>query len=276
MAQDPANRKNQSIESIIKMAEAGLIPQAVAQQYANEYLEYQNYLRSKGGKAEGGLVQKYADGGAVSGFGGSPEEQLKRMQSLNSGASAMDMVSSMRQQQQPTGGSTGGWSQDSGGVMRKNIGGIDNIVDPNAPGYKEFTGSGSQGYGTFTNSDGKSFSSLGGASGGGNWAAQRNAASVQDTPFRAAGNVAGAPLDYSSSRGYAQGGPINVGGRQVLGAGTGKSDSIPAVIDGEQPAALSTGEFVMPIEAVQHFGLDRLNKMVAAARKGLDTGRDQA
>jgi len=78
------------------------------------------------------------------------------------------------------------------------------------------------------------------------------------------------------SFGYAQGGPIAVGGRQVLGPGTGKSDSIPAVIDGEQPAALSTGEFVMPVEAVQHFGLDRLNKMVAQARKGLDTGRGQA
>ena len=73
--------------------------------------------------------------------------------------------------------------------------------------------------------------------------------------------------------GYADGGSIQVGGRQVLGPGTGKSDSIPAVIDGDQPAALSTGEFVMPVEAVQHFGLDRLNKMVAQARKGLDTGR---
>lgn len=74
-------------------------------------------------------------------------------------------------------------------------------------------------------------------------------------------------------RGFAEGGPINVGGRQVLGEGDGKSDSLPAVIDGERPAALSTGEFVMPVEAVQHFGLDRLNKMVAAARKGLDTSR---
>ena len=79
-----------------------------------------------------------------------------------------------------------------------------------------------------------------------------------------------------NTRNFANGGPIAVGGRQVLGPGTGKSDSIPAVIDGEQPAALSTGEFVMPVEAVQHFGLDRLNKMVAQARKGLDTGRGQA
>lgn len=72
---------------------------------------------------------------------------------------------------------------------------------------------------------------------------------------------------------YAEGGPVGVGGRQVLGEGDGKSDSLPAVIDGEHPAALSTGEFVMPIEAVQHFGLAKLNKMVEQARKGLDTGR---
>lgn len=72
---------------------------------------------------------------------------------------------------------------------------------------------------------------------------------------------------------YAEGGPVGVGGRQVLGEGDGKSDSLPAVIDGEHPAALSTGEFVMPVEAVQHFGLAKLNKMVEQARKGLDTGR---
>ena len=90
-------------------------------------------------------------------------------------------------------------------------------------------------------------------------------------------NVATGGLDRRmQAAGYAEGGPIAVGGRPVVGAGDGKSDSLPAVIDGEHPAALSTGEFVMPIEAVRHFGLDKLNKMVAAARKGLDTGRDSA
>jgi hypothetical protein len=72
---------------------------------------------------------------------------------------------------------------------------------------------------------------------------------------------------YRQAMGYASGGAIDVSGRQVLGAGDGKSDSIPAVIDGQKPAALSTGEFVFPVEAVQFFGMDRLNKMVAAARK---------
>jgi hypothetical protein len=72
---------------------------------------------------------------------------------------------------------------------------------------------------------------------------------------------------WERTSGYAEGGAIAVGGRQVLGPGDGKSDSIPAVIDGKRPAALSTGEFVFPVEAVRHFGMDRLNKMVEAARK---------
>ena len=83
------------------------------------------------------------------------------------------------------------------------------------------------------------------------------------------------PFDNSAMQ-FADGGMIDVGGRLLDGAGTGKSDSLPAMIDGEHPAALSKGEFVMPIETVQHFGLDKLRKMVAASRKGLDTGRQQA
>lgn len=43
-------------------------------------------------------------------------------------------------------------------------------------------------------------------------------------------------------------------GRLVTGPGDGKSDSIPAVIDGSQPAALSSGEFVIPAEAVSAMG----------------------
>lgn len=83
---------------------------------------------------------------------------------------------------------------------------------------------------------------------------------------------------------YADGGPIAVGGHQVTDPSgrmdhTG-SDSLPAVIDGDpaHPAALTSGEFVFPVEAVQHYGTDRLRKMVAAARKGgpLATGRQAA
>ena len=67
--------------------------------------------------------------------------------------------------------------------------------------------------------------------------------------------------------GYAEGGPIDVSGHQVRGPGDGKSDSLPVWIDGERPGALSTGEFVMPVEAVRHFGLAKLNKMVEQSRK---------
>jgi hypothetical protein len=71
------------------------------------------------------------------------------------------------------------------------------------------------------------------------------------------------------ARGYASGGAIPVGGRQVLGPGGPKSDSIPAVVDGTQPAALSSGEFVFPVEAVQFHGTSKLNKMIEQARGGM-------
>lgn len=47
--------------------------------------------------------------------------------------------------------------------------------------------------------------------------------------------------------GYAGGGPIS-------GPGGGLDDSIPAIIDGRQPAALSSGEFVVPAHAVSALG----------------------
>ena len=50
-----------------------------------------------------------------------------------------------------------------------------------------------------------------------------------------------------ASGGYLGGGDINV-------QGDGMSDDIPANIDGEQPAALSEGEFVIPADVVSHIG----------------------
>lgn len=46
----------------------------------------------------------------------------------------------------------------------------------------------------------------------------------------------------------------NHNGAFVQGAGDGRSDSVPAVIDGKAPAALSTGEFVVPAHAVSAIG----------------------
>jgi hypothetical protein len=54
------------------------------------------------------------------------------------------------------------------------------------------------------------------------------------------------------------GGPIAFakGGHQgyLDGAGDGMSDSIPATIEGQQPARLADGEFVIPADVVSHIG----------------------
>lgn len=62
-----------------------------------------------------------------------------------------------------------------------------------------------------------------------------------------------------------------VAGRQVFGQsdGSGQDDALPAVIDGERPAALTSGEFVWPVNAVKYFGMAKLNKMLAEAEKGM-------
>lgn len=45
------------------------------------------------------------------------------------------------------------------------------------------------------------------------------------------------------------------------------TDSIPATIDGIQPARLDSGEFVMPADVVQFFGTQKLQKLIEQARK---------
>jgi hypothetical protein len=54
---------------------------------------------------------------------------------------------------------------------------------------------------------------------------------------------------------YAQGGPVSFDeGGYLDGAGDGMSDSIPATIEGTQPARLADGEFVVPADVVSHLG----------------------
>jgi len=54
----------------------------------------------------------------------------------------------------------------------------------------------------------------------------------------------------TAGAGYAQGGYLDGG----MLPGDGMSDGIEALIDGEQPAALSSGEFVIPADVVSHLG----------------------
>jgi hypothetical protein len=51
----------------------------------------------------------------------------------------------------------------------------------------------------------------------------------------------------NAPRGMAKGGYLD-------GAGDGMSDSIPATIEGKQPARLADGEFVIPADVVSHIG----------------------
>ena len=43
-------------------------------------------------------------------------------------------------------------------------------------------------------------------------------------------------------------------GRQIKGPGGPKDDAVPAIVDGEQPVALSNGEYIVPAEAVAAAG----------------------
>ena len=54
-------------------------------------------------------------------------------------------------------------------------------------------------------------------------------------------------MDNAKTYGYAHGGYLD-------GQGDGMSDSIPATIEGKQPARLADGEFVVPADVVSHLG----------------------
>ena len=73
----------------------------------------------------------------------------------------------------------------------------------------------------------------------------------------------------TTPQGYAEGGEID-------GPGTGKSDSIPAVVDGVGPAAVSDGEFHIPKHVVDYFGTKMFDGLVEKARMaGKATQRKQ-
>jgi hypothetical protein len=62
--------------------------------------------------------------------------------------------------------------------------------------------------------------------------------------------MSGSAWGGSAPQGFAQGGIAGLLG----GASDGMSDQIPTTIGGQQPAALSGGEFVFPADAVSHLG----------------------
>jgi hypothetical protein len=77
--------------------------------------------------------------------------------------------------------------------------------------------------------------------------------------------------------GFAAGGQVpDVSGQMVVDTNPdAPTDSIPAMIDGQQPAALDSGEFVLPSFAVMYHGTDKLNKLIEQAKRGQSDGSDR-
>jgi hypothetical protein len=88
------------------------------------------------------------------------------------------------------------------------------------------------------------------------YAGKMNLAYAQQRPAPTSGE--GLPqiptqLNAQGGIGMAEGG-IADAGRYLQGETDGMADKIPSSIDGEQPAALSHGEFVIPADVVSHLG----------------------
>lgn len=65
----------------------------------------------------------------------------------------------------------------------------------------------------------------------------------------------GTPAQNTPAGGYGYGGSVGYAkGGYLDGPGDGMSDSIPATIEGKQPARLADGEFVVPADVVSHLG----------------------
>lgn len=73
---------------------------------------------------------------------------------------------------------------------------------------------------------------------------------------------------------FADGGDVSALKRPLEGPGTGRSDSIPALIDGIKPAALSRGEFVLDEETTKYYGTKFLKELQRKAKEAL-TGGDE-
>jgi hypothetical protein len=82
----------------------------------------------------------------------------------------------------------------------------------------------------------------------------RNAPTL-DTAINAIPEYAQKVYGQQQPPGYADGGLIQ-------GPGTGTSDSIPATIDGQQPAQVSDGEYLVPANVVQAIGQDFFEHLV--------------
>lgn len=123
-------------------------------------------------------------------------------------------------------------------------------------------------YGNYDSGVGSNFNNPSGPGEGGYGAGSYDSGNLSEYPG-SFGSGASMYADYGSPKvgsnrddslasfmNYAQGGGIAAmaKGRFLRGPGDGVSDSIPATIDGNQPAALADGEFVIPARVVSELG----------------------
>ena len=87
------------------------------------------------------------------------------------------------------------------------------------------------------------------------------------------------PAEPYSAMGFAAGGLVpgsnDVSNKMVVDTNPGAAtDSIPAMIDGQQPAALDSGEMVISADVVRYLGVEKINKLIAQAKQGMTNGAD--
>jgi len=118
-----------------------------------------------------------------------------------------------------------------------------------AEGYGAF-GGGNTGGGTDYGSDGFGNYAEGGQT---KYKEVRKKIDRMEDPYKFADYRSGRGLYEAAQQNFAGGGLSNVP-RFLSGGGDGMSDSIPATINGNQPARLADGEFVIPADVVSHLG----------------------
>lgn len=110
------------------------------------------------------------------------------------------------------------------------------------------------------------------------WAGKMNLSYSRPAPAQTAQVTQGVAQlpQIPEAQGMAHGGIAHLakGGRYLSGSTDGMADKLPANIDGEQPAKLSHGEFVVPADVVSHLGngnseagAKKLYEMMARVRK---------
>jgi hypothetical protein len=72
---------------------------------------------------------------------------------------------------------------------------------------------------------------------------------------------------------FARGGAVDVDGALLDGPGGPESDSIPAMIDGSQPAAVSKGEFHIPEHVVDYYGVKFFDGLLEKAKQAMSRGK---